>query len=115
MAFSATAPFLKKKAENPDNRAAVTAALRDVTGRRWRLSYELHDGLVSGDGEAPPSDQRGGVAEALHGGVRRRGDARRVGVGRRGEPVEHADGGDVCAGARRRTAREALTSDEKGA
>jgi DNA polymerase-3 subunit gamma/tau len=54
VAFSATAPFLKKKAENPDNRAAVTAALQDVTGRRWRLSYELQDGLVAQDG-APPS------------------------------------------------------------
>ncbi len=53
VAFSATAPFLKKKAENPDNRAAVTAALRDVTGRRWRLSYELHDELVSAEGEGP--------------------------------------------------------------
>jgi DNA polymerase-3 subunit gamma/tau len=51
VAFSATAPFLKKKAENPDNRAAVTAALQDVTGRRWRLSYELHDELVTADGE----------------------------------------------------------------
>jgi hypothetical protein len=42
---------LKKKAENPENRAAVTAALRDVTGRRWRLSYELHEGLELDDGE----------------------------------------------------------------
>jgi DNA polymerase-3 subunit gamma/tau len=53
VAFSATAPFLKKKAENPDNRAAVTAALRDVTGRRWRLSYELHDELAGGGGDGP--------------------------------------------------------------
>jgi DNA polymerase-3 subunit gamma/tau len=53
VAFSATAPFLKKKAENPDNRAAVTAALRDVTGRRWRLSYELHDELAGGEGDGP--------------------------------------------------------------
>jgi DNA polymerase-3 subunit gamma/tau len=51
VAFSATAPFLKKKAENADNRAAVAAALHDVTGRRWRLSYELQDGLEVGDGE----------------------------------------------------------------
>jgi DNA polymerase III subunit gamma/tau len=55
VAFSATAPFLKKKAENPDNRAAVTAALHDITGRRWRLSYELQDGLVAQDGAPPPS------------------------------------------------------------
>ncbi len=53
VAFSATAPFLKKKAENPDNRAAVTAALKDITGRRWRLSYELQDGLDSDDDVAP--------------------------------------------------------------
>jgi DNA polymerase-3 subunit gamma/tau len=56
VAFSATAPFLKKKAENPDNRAAVTAALADVTGRRWRLSYELQDALAAQDGAPPSSD-----------------------------------------------------------
>jgi DNA polymerase-3 subunit gamma/tau len=56
VAFSATAPFLKKKAENPDNRAAVTAALHDVTGRRWRLSYELQDGLAAEDGAPLSSD-----------------------------------------------------------
>jgi DNA polymerase-3 subunit gamma/tau len=54
VAFSATAPFLKKKAENPDNRAAVTAALHDITGRRWRLSYELQDGLAADDGAPAP-------------------------------------------------------------
>jgi DNA polymerase-3 subunit gamma/tau len=53
------APFLKKKAEKPDNRATVTAALHDVTGRRWRLSYELHDGIGAADGDesAPLSEQ----------------------------------------------------------
>jgi DNA polymerase-3 subunit gamma/tau len=56
VAFSATAPFLKKKAENADNRAAVTAALHDVTGRRWRLSYELQDELAAQDGAPPSSD-----------------------------------------------------------
>jgi DNA polymerase III subunit gamma/tau len=53
VAFSATAAFLKKRAESPDHRAAVTAALRDVTGRRWRLSYELHDMLAGAEGEGP--------------------------------------------------------------
>jgi DNA polymerase-3 subunit gamma/tau len=52
VAFSAAMPFHKKKAETPDNRAAVTAALQDVTGRRWRVSYELHDGIGAGDGDA---------------------------------------------------------------
>jgi hypothetical protein len=41
VAFAASAPFLKKKAEDARNRAAVTAALQDLTGTRWRLSYEL--------------------------------------------------------------------------
>jgi DNA polymerase-3 subunit gamma/tau len=52
VAFSAAMPFHKKKAETPDNRAAVTAALQDVTGRRWRVSYELQDGIGAGDGDA---------------------------------------------------------------
>ena len=47
VAFAATAPFLKKKAEDPANRAAVTAALRDVAGGRWRLSYELRSELAA--------------------------------------------------------------------
>jgi DNA polymerase-3 subunit gamma/tau len=53
VAFSAASAFLKKRAESPDHRAAVTAALRDVTGRRWRLSYELHDELAGAEGDGP--------------------------------------------------------------
>jgi DNA polymerase III subunit gamma/tau len=45
VAFAATAPFLKRKAEDPAHRAAVTAALEDITGARWRLAYELRDEL----------------------------------------------------------------------
>jgi hypothetical protein len=41
VAFASSAAFLKKKAEHPDNRAIVTEALHQVTGGRWRLSYEL--------------------------------------------------------------------------
>jgi DNA polymerase-3 subunit gamma/tau len=41
VAFDSSAAFLKKKAEHPDNRAIVSEALRQVTGGRWRLSYEL--------------------------------------------------------------------------
>lgn len=59
VAFSTATPFHKKKAESPDNRAAVTAALHDVTGRRWRLSYELHDGIGphEDEGSAPRSEE----------------------------------------------------------
>jgi len=43
LAFASTAPFLKKKAEDPANRVLVGEALRAITARRWRLSYELRE------------------------------------------------------------------------
>jgi DNA polymerase III subunit gamma/tau len=49
--FPTTAAFLKKKAEDPDNRAIVNAALRELTGGRWRISYELREDLGA-EGEA---------------------------------------------------------------
>jgi DNA polymerase III subunit gamma/tau len=53
VAFAASAPFLKKKAEDPANRAAVTAALGNVTGGRWQLSYELRGELDAREREQP--------------------------------------------------------------
>ncbi len=102
VAFSATAPFLKKKAENPENRAAVTAALRDITGRRWRLSYELHDGLELEDGELSEEEWLKRFIEEF--------DAEEL-------PGDWAPGGDgdspIARGAQ--DGAEALTSEEKGA
>jgi DNA polymerase III subunit gamma/tau len=43
VAFDAASPFMKKKAEDPDNRMVVAQALRELTGRRLRLSYELRE------------------------------------------------------------------------
>jgi hypothetical protein len=43
VAFASTAQFLKKKAEDPAHRVTLTEALRDITGRRWRMSYELRE------------------------------------------------------------------------
>ena len=43
VAFDSSAPFMKKKAEDPDNRMVVAQALRELTGRRLRLSYELRE------------------------------------------------------------------------
>jgi DNA polymerase-3 subunit gamma/tau len=45
VAFDVSAPFMKKKAEDPANRALVTQALKELTGRRLRLAYELHEQL----------------------------------------------------------------------
>jgi DNA polymerase III subunit gamma/tau len=100
VAFSATAPFLKKKAENPDNRAAVTAALHDITGRRWRLSYELQDGLVAQDGAPPPS---GSEEEWLKRFIEEF-DAE--------ELTGEADGAEAVTSAA--DGAEAVTSEEKG-
>jgi DNA polymerase III subunit gamma/tau len=102
VAFSATAPFLKKKAENADNRAAVTAALHDVTGRRWRLSYELQEEMAA-QGDAPARSEEEWVrrfvdeldAEELPG---------EEGIDPAMEPS--LPGGEVGA--------EAVTSEEKG-
>ena len=43
--FPTTAAFLKRQAEDPANRAIVTEALRELTGGRWRVSYELREEL----------------------------------------------------------------------
>ncbi len=45
VAFPSTAPFLKKKAEDPHNRSAVSDALQEVTATRLVLAYELRDEL----------------------------------------------------------------------
>jgi hypothetical protein len=45
VAFASSKPFLRKKAAVPLNRAAVTEALRAVTGVRWRVAFELRDEL----------------------------------------------------------------------
>jgi DNA polymerase-3 subunit gamma/tau len=57
VAFAASAPFLKKKAEDPTNRAVVAAALAEVTGRRWQLSYELQALSVGDRGERRPGSE----------------------------------------------------------
>jgi DNA polymerase-3 subunit gamma/tau len=50
LAFSSTAQFLRKKAEDPANRAIVGEALRSLAPGRWRLSYELRD-VPGGEGD----------------------------------------------------------------
>jgi hypothetical protein len=54
--FPTTAAFLKRQAEDPDNRAMVTEALRELTGGRWRLSYELREELDDAEGSGSDSD-----------------------------------------------------------
>jgi DNA polymerase-3 subunit gamma/tau len=57
--FAASAPFLKKKAEDPANRAAVAEALSKLTGARWKLSYELRepDSQEESEAEAPSEEE----------------------------------------------------------
>jgi DNA polymerase-3 subunit gamma/tau len=62
VAFAASAQFLKKKAEDPANRAVVGEALREITGRRWRLRYELREEL---EGQAQTGAGRGSGEELV--------------------------------------------------
>jgi DNA polymerase III subunit gamma/tau len=106
VAFSASAPFLKKKAENPDNRAAVTAALKDITGRRWRLSYELQDGIAAQGGELPaPGSEQEWLERFME-----EFDAEEL----PGDLGPVADDGDEASTRGASNGAEALTSEEKG-
>ncbi len=53
LAFAPTAAFLKRKAEDSSNRAILVETLRRLTGRRYRVSFELSDELQ------PPDSQNG--------------------------------------------------------
>jgi DNA polymerase-3 subunit gamma/tau len=53
VAFASSKPFLRKKASVPLNRAAVTEALRAVTGVRWRVAFELRDELGAEQDQSP--------------------------------------------------------------
>ena len=68
--------FYKRKAEDPANRTIVPDALRELTGRRWRVSLRAARGARTRRDGAPAehaTPRRSGGA--LHGGVRRRGAA----------------------------------------
>ena len=78
LAFSSTAQFLRKKAEDPANRAIVGEALRSLAPGRWRLSYELRDVPGGEGGERGGGADRGRARTPLHRGVRRRGGPRRL-------------------------------------
>lgn len=114
LAFASTAQFLKKKAEDPDNRAAVSEALGAVAGGRWRLSYELREELGAQDraGAAEQSEEEW-VARFM-----REFDAEEVPGGQAGA------GGSQIAGERARDGEQpaedehgahAVTSNERGA
>jgi DNA polymerase-3 subunit gamma/tau len=112
LAFSSTAQFLKKKAEDPANRMAVGEALRAVTGERWRLSYELLDEPVDHDRrqEGEPTEEEW---------VRRlmeEFDAEEI-LGERGPGGEWEPRGGVPAeqrDERDERGEQAMTSNEKG-
>jgi DNA polymerase-3 subunit gamma/tau len=60
LAFAPTAAFLKRKAEDPSSRAILIDTLRRLTGRRYRISFELSESLPSQEGHnggAPTEEQ----------------------------------------------------------
>jgi DNA polymerase III subunit gamma/tau len=59
LAFASTAAFLKRKAEDPANRAMLIDTLRRLTGRRYRVAFELRENLPSQEGRNgnPPTEE----------------------------------------------------------
>jgi len=108
LAFSSAAQFHKKKAEDPTNRAAVSEALRAITGERWRLSYELCEELSPGEQvESGERSEEEWVARFM-----REFDAEELPAERshHGGQREHGESSDGDA-----RGAEAVTSNEKGA
>jgi DNA polymerase-3 subunit gamma/tau len=64
VAFDSSIPFMKKKAEDPENRTLVAAALRELTGRRLRPSYELRE-LAATPGAAAAYSEEEWVARFI--------------------------------------------------
>ena len=59
LAFPTTAAFHKRKAEDSANRAILIEALRRLTGRHYRLEFELREDLPSDTASgAPPSEEQ---------------------------------------------------------
>jgi DNA polymerase III subunit gamma/tau len=59
LAFPPTAAFHKRKAEDPANRATLLDALSRLSGRRYRVSFELREDLVAeaGAGGVPVTEE----------------------------------------------------------
>ncbi|HEY7961552.1 MAG TPA: DNA polymerase III subunit gamma/tau [Solirubrobacteraceae bacterium] len=57
VAFDASAPFMKKKAEDPVSRSLVAQAFGELTGRRLRLCYELREELPTPQAGAGTTDE----------------------------------------------------------
>jgi DNA polymerase-3 subunit gamma/tau len=59
LAFPTTAAFHKRKAEDSANRAILIEALRRLTGRHYRLEFELSEDLPADaqSGAPPPSEE----------------------------------------------------------
>jgi DNA polymerase-3 subunit gamma/tau len=55
LAFASGAAFLKRKAEDPANRAMLVDTLHRLTGRRYRVSFELS--AQEGSNGAPPTEE----------------------------------------------------------
>ena len=60
LAFPPTAAFHKRKAEDPANRSTLIETLRRLTGRHYRLGFELRDDLRFGCRRGRCSPERGG-------------------------------------------------------
>jgi DNA polymerase-3 subunit gamma/tau len=92
--FSMSAAFLKRQAEDPDNRAIVTEAIRRLTGRRVRLSYELREELGEGGDEMAGADGRPISEEELLSRLKAEFDAEEIPIASDSAPVAAGEKGE---------------------
>jgi len=92
--FPMSAAFLKRQAEDPDNRAIVTEALRRLTGRRVRLSYELREELGEGGSEGSGGSDHPITEEELLNRLKAEFDAEEIPIASESAPVTAGEKGE---------------------
>ena len=92
--FPMSAAFLKRQAEDRDNRAIVTEAVRRLTGRRLHLSYELREELGEGGEEAQGADGQPISEEELLTRLKREFDAEEIPIASDSAPVAAGEKGE---------------------
>jgi DNA polymerase-3 subunit gamma/tau len=65
LTFAPTAAFLKRKAEDPANRAILVETLQRLTGRRYRVSFELREAAGGTDADGRQQDEDEIVARLI--------------------------------------------------
>ncbi len=92
--FPSSAAFLKRQAEDPDNRAIVSEAVRRLTGRRVRLAYELREELDDGAPGGAQGQGAGITEEQVLDRLKEEFDAQEIPIASEAGPVAVSEQGE---------------------